>query len=404
MTGPTEQDLTPEEMRRLALLAQGLLKPAFGRGRQAVRDAVKHLGYIQIDTIAVVERAHHHALATRIPGYTASMLDALQQSRDVFEYWTHAAAYLPMEDYRFYLPMMQGYARKQGVDQKIAREIKARIRAEGPLQSRDFQSPAGHKSGGWWDWKPAKVALDQLFLAGELMVVRRENFQKVYDLTERALPSHIATAHPTEAEWGQYLAGRFTRALGIARKTDLAYARSTIRRFGAGDVMPHLEAALSGLTEAGILVPVIYQGANWYLSADLLARLPLRVSKQRVVFLSPFDNLVINRSRLQALFDFDYLIECYVPAHKRQYGYFCLPMLWGDEMVGRADIKANRKEQILEVQGLFLESDQAVSDKLVLALARGLHDFAAANGCSRVALQQTRPAQLKRRLSASLAN
>ncbi len=402
MTIPIERDLTARDMRRLALAAQGLIRPTFGRGTQAALEAIRRLGYVQVDTISVVERAHHHALATRVPGYTTSMLDALQQDREVFEYWSHAAAYLPIDDYRFYLPMMQGYAKKYEVNQKFASQIRARLLTEGPLQSRDFESSGGHKSGGWWDWKPAKVALDQLFLGGELMISRRENFQKVYDLTERVLPSHVDQQFPTQPEWGHYFAERFTRALGVARKTDIAYARATIRRFGAGDVMPHVTTALSQLVETGTLASVSYKGEDWYVAADLLAQLPVRLGKKRIWFLSPFDNLVINRSRLQALFNFEYLIECYVPAPKRQYGYFCLPILWGDEIIGRTDIKANRKSRVLEVKGLFLEAGHGRDESLLPALAIGLGDLAAANGCVHVTIERTLPAKLKTPLAARL--
>ncbi|HJW30854.1 MAG TPA: crosslink repair DNA glycosylase YcaQ family protein, partial [Saprospiraceae bacterium] len=189
--------ISKQEARRIILAAQGLDKMnPFGSGPKSVVKAVEHLGYVQIDTISVVERAHHHVLWNRIPAYQASWLDQAQKkSRAVFEYWAHAAAYLPMKDFRFSLPVMHAFKSKKDRWPKSQRtemkKVLDRIKAEGPLMSRDFEST--HKGGSWWDWKPAKWALQRLFLEGALMVSHREGFQRIYDLPDRIIPEGIDT-------------------------------------------------------------------------------------------------------------------------------------------------------------------------------------------------------------------
>lgn len=206
----TIADISVRDARRLFLHRQGLLRQNhFGRGRHAVNRAISTLSYLQIDTISVVERAHHHVMKTRVANYTANVLNDLQiRDRQIFEYWAHAAAYLPIDDYRYCLPVMAGSRIKRKPDRKLATEIIRRIRTEGPLQSRDFEGDSKHKSNGWWDWKPAKRVLEQLYLSGDLMVARRDGFQKIYDLRENVLPDHIDDSTPTDEQWCEYLVNR----------------------------------------------------------------------------------------------------------------------------------------------------------------------------------------------------
>jgi len=189
------------KLRRIALNQQGLLKnDSFGRGKAATLRAIEHLGYVQIDTISVVERAHHHVLWSRVSNYQPKFLDRLVRQRNLFEYWYHAAAWLPMRDFRFALPRM---AQTNGErnwfkssERKLIGHILKRVREEGPLRARDFEDTRKGKKQ-WWDWKPAKQALEQLFMQGELMVSGRQGFQKVYDLRERVLPDWVDTRQPT---------------------------------------------------------------------------------------------------------------------------------------------------------------------------------------------------------------
>lgn len=390
-------EISLKDARRLFLHTQGLLRHAqFGRGKQATLRVIKQLGYIQIDTISVLDRAHHHVLKTRVPNYTESMLDHLQRrDREIFEYWAHAAAYLPMNDYRYCLPMMHGFSERRLPHPKLAGEVLARIRAEGPLQSRDFENPGGRQSSGWWDWKPAKQALESLFLRGELMITRRDGFQKVYDLTENVLPADIDTTLPSREEWCRFIVLRMLGALGTGTAMDLGYARTTIRRFTGTQIQQDLERVLEALVADEQVIRIDAGRMTFYSTPAQLAQLPLRLGKRQLRFLSPFDNLIINRRRTAALFDFNYQIECYVPEAKRKYGYYCLPILWGDELVGRLDAKAVRQTETLEVRLLHLEPHIKPDDALLSSLADGLMDLAHTNGCTRIQIVKTKPGILR---------
>ena len=199
-----------QKLRLIALQHQGLTKVRpFGRGPEATQRVLEHLGYIQIDTLAVVERAHHHTLWTRIPDYQPDYLRQLVQERSAFEYWFHAASYLPMSDYRFVLLQMSAVRRGKAAfcpkaEPKYMRHVLERIRSEGPLKARDFES-AKKGSGKWWNWKPAKQALERLFFQGDLMITDRVGMEKVYDLTQRVLPDGTNTNEPSLLEFSEYL-------------------------------------------------------------------------------------------------------------------------------------------------------------------------------------------------------
>ena len=385
-------DISLKEARRLTLLQQGLLQPqGFGRGRAAVQRTIEQLHHVQIDTISVVDRAHHHILQARIPNYRQDWLHQLQsRDRSIFEYWYHAAAYLPIQDYRFYLPVMRGFSKSRPVNKKLRREILARLKNEGSIEARQFEHPR-HKSGGWWEWKPAKVAMECMFLSGELMVKERQGFRKIYGLTEEVLPASVDTRLPTVAERGEFYVRRMLQALGIASARDILYVRTTVKNFSGFDIQPAVHKALQALTESGEVTACTVQGETYYCLTSILESLPSRLGRRRIHFLSPFDNLVINRRRLKALFDFDYQIECYVPAAKRQYGYFCLPVLYGDEFIGRMDCKAQRKESVLKVHNLFLEPKVKIDEGLPAALGQALQDYARKLGCDSVKLAKTTP-------------
>ncbi|MEX0942393.1 MAG: crosslink repair DNA glycosylase YcaQ family protein [Pseudomonadales bacterium] len=386
-------EISIADARRLFLDRQGLLyNPAFGRGKAGTLRTIEQLGYVQIDTISVVDRAHHHVLKTRVPNYSEKMLDQLlQKDRAIFEYWSHAAAYLPIKDYRYYRPMMDGWHKRKSWDKKLAKEIRRRIATEGPLQSRDFEDPRGKNNNGWWDWKPAKLALEHMFLSGQIMVTRREGFQKVFDLTENVLPAQLDTSMPNHDEWIRFIVLRQLQALAIGTLNDISHARTTLGKFTGHAIRSEVKSALHALAEEGQVA--IIQARNstkevWYADPVALKRLPLKLGKRRLQILSPFDNLVINRARLITLFGFDYQLECYVPASKRKFGYFCLPILWGDELVGRIDAKAVRDKHLLEVRRVFLEPGTKRQTerhvRLRDALNTGLAEFATKNQCDTV--------------------
>ena len=394
------------KLRRIALDQQGLLKNApFGRGKQATLRAIAQLAYIQIDTISVVERAHHHVLRTRVPNYRPAFLDTLVGERKIFEYWYHAAAFLPMEDYRFSLPHMHSMRRGEARwlrsrDQTLMRQVHARVVSDGPLRARDFEDPRENRQG-WWDWKPAKQALEQLFMQGDLMVVGREGFQKVYDLTERVLPAGINTNTPTTKELAEHLVDNTTRSHGFATAKCITYLRP------GSELRQAVKEVLSARCHEGRLVSfTLDNGERVYGIPELTeGRAPAAPGKVRI--LSPFDNAVIQRDRGQVLFDFDYQVECYVPEDKRRFGYFCLPILYRDRLVGRMDCKAHRKEGRLNVKALHLEDARLVarfSREIADRIVDAISEFATFNGCTQVDLGEVFPKHCNKTLNDALDN
>lgn len=388
--------LSKRDARKIFLKQQGLLNAeAFGRGPTAVTRAVQRLSYLQIDTISVVNRAHEHVLTSRIGNFNVDHLHSAVQQRELFEYWSHAAAFLPFEHFRYCLPVMRGWAETRERDKKLAQQILGRILQEGPMQSRDFEDTEKKKRGGWWEWKPAKKMLEHLYLSGELMVSHREGFQKVFDLPENVVPSHIDTSEPTTAQWCDHLALTMAEALGVATAEDLGYSKSTVQQLARISLKAPLAESINRLVEEGRLLQLNVADHICYALPSVIENLPLRTSRRAVRLLSPFDNLVINRKRLAQLFDFQYQLECYVPAEKRQYGYFALPMLYGDEFIGRADIKAERKTAQLRIKNLVLEDHIKPEDRLLEALRNGIDEFAANHNCSEVLLDHCTPAMMK---------
>lgn len=396
--------LTLSQARRLALHHQGLTKPdRFGRGINGVERAIHALRYVQIDTISVVNRAHHHVLQSRVGNYQEDWLSRLlSERRSIFEYWHHAAAYLPMEDYRFYRPIMEGFKKHKMRDPKTAAEVLKRVQIDGPMQSKDFEAPAGVKSGGWWEWKPAKLALEELFLSGDLMVTERRGFQKVFDLTERVLPDHIDTSKPTDDERAIFYVNHMLKAQGIARAQDIGYMRHIASRWEKFKILPGIQAALDAGVASGEIVTSVIDGDTYYAKADDLEALPARVSKNRIQILNPFDNIIINRSKLASLFDFQYQIECYVPEPKRKFGYYTLPMLLGDTFIGRIDCKAHRKQKRLTVNNLWLEPKTKVTTNLAELLRAAILDFALCHDCGTVELIQVEDKQLRKLLGTQI--
>ena len=367
--------LSPAQARKIILLSQKMHQ-AIRSGSKGVLDIIEQLTYIQIDSISVVQRAHHHTLWSRFKNYQPSVLQTLEAQKQVFEYWSHAAAYLPMRDYRFSLPRKQAIASGQKhwhtKDPKLAKFILQRITTEGPLQAKDFEHKRVSKTSGWWDWKPAKKALEQLFMEGELMVLKRQGFQKVYDLTERVLPDNIDTNTPSETEYIQHLIYTFLRAQGLGTPAEMSYLLRGLKT--------SILLECGNLLEAGKLIKIQVKQQEYYALAEVIDLLSQSLSRNKVRILSPFDNILIQRKRLKALFDYDYQIECYVPAEKRQYGYFTLPVLWGQNFAGRVDMKMDRRTSILHLNNLYIETNKKT--EFLQALQPALKDFMAFNQAS----------------------
>ncbi len=376
------------QYRSLALFTQGLASRRFGKGLPGTRRAIEHLGYVQIDTLSVVERAHHHVLWSRVPEYDPSHLNLLIQKKHIFEYWYHAASYLPMRDYRYALPHMASIRNNENryytnVNKPLMNEILARIDAEGALRLRDF----GKKSEGIqgndrligdtkkaksWSWGPWRRAFDKLFVQGDLMVCERNGMEKVYNLTERCLPEGIDLSTPTLSEYATYLFETTLRAHAIFTWKQLLHLKTgELRNLMRGVIEEHIDT--------GVIRKVSIKGISAYVGIDTLEQAP-EINRTLKV-LSPFDNVLIHRDRLSALFGFDYKIECYVPASKRVFGYFCLPILYGDKFVGRIDCKAHRDQQNFEVISLHLEEGEIDDEQFFSALNNELQRLAEFNQC-----------------------
>ncbi len=364
-----------KQARRLMVASQKLTGPTL-----EPLQIIEHLGYVQVDTISVIERAHHHVFWSRNQKYRPVELSHLVESRKVFEYWSHAASYLPMKDYRYSLPMKKAFQKRESAwfpkDQKMMKKVLTRIRKEGPLRSKDFEMTKKGKTG-WWDWKPAKKALERLFLEGKLEITRRDGFQKVYDIPENVIPNSVDTTLPSEAEYARFLVQRTLRHHGLATGSEIAYLRRSPTK-------TTVLTALNEMVAAGEVTKVSVDGVDqpYFALPKSLENIPKVSSKIHI--LSPFDNLIIQRKKLITFFNFDYKIECYVPAPKRRYGYFSLPVLQGNQFVARIDCKADRTNQQLIIQSIHYEKKV---DKRLLRkkMESKLLAFAKFNGCNSLA-------------------
>ncbi|HEY5894263.1 MAG TPA: crosslink repair DNA glycosylase YcaQ family protein [Chthoniobacterales bacterium] len=397
---PRPLSISLSEARAIALRAQGLAdEPApFGESKTAVLQAIRHLGYVQVDTISVIQRAHHHVLWSRVPDYRREMLHELQElDRAVFEYWNHAASYLPMNDFRFSLPFMRQCRGKTYWTEwppdlvKAMRRVLRTIRSNGALMLRDVETKG--QIEGWFNSSPDKIerrALHRLWLRGEVMIRSRQGFQKVFDLPERVLPEGTDVTLPTKREAAEFHARRALRALGVARSQELHYLRDA-------DHGNAVRVALQSLIKRGEVIEL--QMAEFPDKPCFALRQSLELAaplKSRMIrFLSPFDNLVIQRKRLQWLFGFDYTIEVYVPAAKRKFGYFVLPILWGDRIIGRVDAKASRPDRRLLIHHLIFEPDFADFDAIGTSLPEALTEFSRFQGCDEWEITKVTPSGFK---------
>ena len=378
--------LTKSQARKIILHAAGLSKRAqFGKGKQAAYKLIDHLGFIQIDTIYVVERAHHHAIASRVPDYKPEWLDELQANGSIFEFWTYATGYIPMRDFRFSLPVKASFlARRKPLTQSetnLMKKVLDRISREGPLMARDFENDRVTKSSGWWDWRPSKLALERLHLDGRLMTSGRKDFQKVYDLPANIIPGDIDTAIPTAEDFARHVIRRALKALGIAYLKDIVYSSRYVKSSIASELEKLVEEGevckvqVKGLTGAPLYMLSGYKRRKIALSGDAF-------------ILSPFDVLNVYRHRLRNFFDFDYQVECFVPQAKRKYGYFSLPILIGDTFVGRMDAKADRKQQILTIHNLHFEAIK-LTRPMVVKVCDAIKAFAKFNQCEVITIKKS---------------
>ncbi len=373
--------LTRQQISTIQLSTLGLLQsPPKNPSKSDVIKTINQIGMLQIDTISVVNRSPYLVLWSRLGNFDPAWLEQTHQDGELFEYWAHAASFLPIHDYPLFRRLMLERAThwwnvNEWVEnhQEIIQFVLESIREKGPLKSSDFPRQSG-KANGWWDWKDEKIALDMLWTKGELSIPYRKNFQRFYDLSENVIDRNLLTDVPDLATTNKLLVEKAIRSLGGTRQKWIAdyYRRKQV------DVAKSVKSLLEDKKiilfpsedfEEGILV----HRDNLDL-IDLVLKGDLTAN--HTTFLSPFDPLIWDRTRTKELFNFDYSLECYLPATKRKYGYFSLPILYYGSLVGRIDAKAHRKEGIMEIKNLHFESGFKINNKFLKTFVSTIRQFA----------------------------
>jgi len=402
----SEVTITPDEARRMTLRAQGFLGATGWRRTQGgVAAMLRRVGAVQLDTISVLARSHELVAYARLGPVPREQIEQAywhQGKPAAFEYWAHAACVLPVEQWPYFAFRRRAF-RARGVrwhhsHAETCDKVLARLRAEGPLTATQL---GGAKAGGpWWDWSEVKIAVEWLLDTGEVICVRRTGWRRVYDLSERVLPSELLDVEPSDLECVTYLAGVTARALGMVTRADLIeYHRLNILTSQRGQ---HSSLVTEAARAAG-LVPVAVAGSNaepgtsgWADPAALEQALTAGRGRHRVTLLSPFDSLIWDRKRTLRMFGFQHGLEAYVPKHKRVHGYFTMPLLAGGRLVGRVD--PARDGKTLVARKVSLERAAAAEP-----MAQALREAASWVGCDNVRLEQIEPPDHAPRLTAALA-
>ncbi|MBX3688334.1 crosslink repair DNA glycosylase YcaQ family protein [Dokdonella sp.] len=411
-----QRPLSLQQARNLHLAAQALAAPPRRRARKAdVAAAIARMRVLQIDTIHVVARSPYLVLFSRLGNYRSQWLDETLAEGAIFECWAHEACFAPITDLALHRTevgegVRPGHWAIRSAQRTHARqpqaltELLVHIRTHGAVKSSDFRREHG-SGGGWWGWKDEKRWLEALFARGELMIARRENFQRVYDLRERVL-ANASRSHAVADDLMDPHARERAFVLGAVRALGISQARWINDYFRSGRRLR--DAHLVEFVESGDLLRVEVAGwdAPAYVHADhaalLVAARAGRLRATHTTLLSPFDPVVWDRQRAASLFDFDYRIECYTPASKRRHGYYVLPILHRGRLVGRIDAKAHRGEGRFEIKSLSLQEGVVADAALADALARAISDCAAWHATPRVTLGQRAPSAFAALLRAAL--
>lgn len=398
------------QARNLHLAAQGLLQPPTRAAKRAdVAACIQRMALLQIDTIHVVSRSPYLVLHSRLGDYPREWLEETLAAAQVFETWAHEACFAHVDDLHIHRAYNRHTRRHWGLAKAAQSHAAQRphldkllehIRSNGPVKSSDFERPEG-KGGAWWGWKDEKRWLEALFALGELMIARRENFHRVYDLSERVAPQLLQpAAPPSEAALHAQLMEKAIAALGITQARWVNDYFRTKPRFKDAD--------LDALVDAGSVLRVDVEGwdAPGYVHASHTALLKKasanKLEATHTALLSPFDPVVWDRERGSTLFDFDYRLECYTPEEKRVYGYFVLPILCRGALIGRLDAKAHRAEGVFEVRALHAQPGLVWSDQHIADVALAIQRSADWHGTPQVRITRTQPAKLAAALKRAL--
>ena len=398
-------------LRTLALHTQALTHQAKPTPKK-IDQVVQQIGCVQIDTLQMVHRSQYLVLWSRFGSYDTVIFDQLMfdpAKRSLFEDWLHAACIIPLKFYRYQLPRKRRLREKPAQrtqewlsdsdNQAVLQLVRERIRREGGLRGGDFQYD-GPKRGAWWDWKPAKMALEHLYAIGELMIANRVNFQRVYDLTENVLPDWVDISEPTRDEMNRHLLESSIKSLGVCQLVqipDYIHMKRTTAK-------PHLEAMLADGTLKEIQ-GTLYNGQpeTLVLHHDNLRSLKKaatgEIRAEHTTFLSPFENLFWAKGRDVQFWNFRQILEAYKPAPIREWGYFCLPILYKDQLVGRFDPKLERKTGTLYLRALYLEPDIAPDEEMIAAIATAMRDFMNFHEATDLIIEKSHPAEFGSKLS-----
>jgi uncharacterized protein YcaQ len=385
--------VTKASLRKLMIEKQRLSTPIGEPTKEKIFTAIDHLGCLQIDSINVIERSHYLTLWSRLGNYEKTLLDNLAYvDRKLFEYWAHATCFIPLKDYRFYIhsmnvrkeEMLKRLRRRTGRGEELINHVLERIRDEGPLASKDFDSEKKGK-GGWWNRKDEKVAMDYLYGAGVLAVTRRNNFQRYYDLTENVVPDWVDTDAPTDDEHVRFFIERTMKALGAIRAKD---AREYFQHFSVilGRTSSQIEDSFEEQDNI-VRIQVEDSKEKFYCleeDAGRLEEIDDDFDYDGVQMIVYFDNFMWNRDRIKKLFGFESKLEIYVPPDQRIYGYYHLPILYGDKLVSRIEPKVIRGEETLLIRGYWPEPGFEESEDYRVKFERNLKDFAVFNGAKTI--------------------
>ena len=385
--------ITKESVRRLMIEKQRIGEFTGSPNVDDVYSTVESLGCLQIDTISVVDRAQYLTLWSRLGNYDKQSLERLAyDERKLFEYWAHAACYIPYTDYRYYLTSMEvrknelmtRLNKRTGKGKDLIDLVIQRIKNEGPIASKDFDSEKKGK-GGWWNRKDEKVAMDYLYGAGILAISRRDNFQRYYDLAEKVVPSWVDLESPCDDDRVWFFTEKTMKCLGAIQPKEAReyYQHFAVKLGRTSSQLEELIKTKENVEEIKIKKPQ----SMYYCLTDDASRLEAiddDFSFEDVRLLVYFDNFMWNRDRIKRLFDFESKLEIYLPKEERVFGYYHLPVLYGDRIVARLEPKMDRKEKELLIRGYWTEKGFKETEEYKDKLEKNLEDFAAFHGAETI--------------------
>ena len=383
--------ISKKTARKLMIEKQGLSSENPNPVKNHVYRTIDSLGCLQIDTINVIERAHYLTLWSRLGNYEKTHLESLAyKDRKIFEYWAHAACYVPTKDYRYYIKSMEERKKelkkrllnRTGKGDELLKQIIERIKDEGPLASKDFQSKKKRK-GGWWNRKDEKIAMDYLYGAGILSISHRDNFQRYYDLTENIIPNNVDRRAPEESERVWFFIKKTLECLGVIRAKEAReyYQHHAVK---LDKTSAQIDKILKEKTQK---IEVEGEPQTYYCLSEDFSRLEQiddDFDYSNLHMLVYFDNFMWNRERIKTLFNFDSKLEIYIPKEDRVFGYYHLPILWGDEIVARIEPKMDRSEKKLLIRGYWKEPGFEETEEYNDKLMKRLDEFAYFHGTKNI--------------------